>query len=411
MFTTQHNRRQMLQSLGALGLLPALGLRGSMMTGPQSHSLSNGFNAFGWDLFRKLGGANPFLSPTSIALALAMTERGARGETRNQMRKVLRLPESDSPTDPGFGPLLANLVATKEGRQISMANRLFGQKGYGFQAEFLAQVRDWFQAPMEEVDFIQNTEGARQTINDWVEKETKSKIKDLVPPNVLTRLTRLVLANAIHFKGLWLTPFTKDATRPAPFETAPGSAKQLPRMSQKKRFAIRETDEVECLEMPCKGSDRSVHFLLPKRRHGLDAVIQNLDGESLANKLLFSEARAEEVSLGLPKFKIESANTLNQPLADLGMPDAFSRTKANFMGISESRDPMQIDAVLHKAALVIDELGAEAAAATAVVVGVRSAIPRPPRVFTVDQPFLVAITDTPSRAILFLGKISDPMQA
>jgi serpin B len=178
-------------------------------------------------------------------------------------------------------------------------------------------------------------------------------------------------------------------------------------MSQKRRFTIRQTEDAEALEMPCKGSDRSVHFILPKTRMGLASVENKLNIESI-DKLLFGEAPTEEVQLGLPKFKIESSQTLNQPLAQLGMPTAFSNTSADFSGMNGGKEPLKIDAVLHKAVLVVDELGAEAAAATAVVIGLRSMPAKPPRSFLVDQPFLVAISDKATRSILFLGRVTEP---
>lgn len=404
------NRRAALKTLGALGLgsiaypcLPTL--RGeSKLT---NQGIPNSLNQSGWELFRTLPTGNVLISPTSIGLALAMTERGAKGQTAQEMRKVLHLENTTLSADPGFATLVNGLQAEKPGRQVRVANRLFGQKNYGFLPEFTTQLKDWFHAPLEEVDFINETEASRLRINGWVEDQTAKMIKDLIPSGVLSSLSRLVLANAIHFKGEWLSPFQKGSTHPAPFEKAPGQMVQVPRMSQKRRFTIRQTEDAEALEMPCKGNDRSVHFILPKTRMGLASVENKLNIESL-DKLLFGEAPTEEVQLGLPKFKIESSQTLNQPLAQLGMPTAFSNTSADFSGMNGGKEPLKIDAVLHKAVLVVDELGAEAAAATAVVIGLRSMPAKPPRSFLVDQPFLVAISDKVTRSILFLGRVTEP---
>ncbi len=408
------NRRSALKTLGAMGC-GSLASRFTTSLNAGMHPMNKdtsdipaSLNRTGWELFRKLDGANVLISPASIGLALAMTERGAGGQTRDEMRQVLHFSPENPQTDPGFASLVDQLGAEKPGRQIRVANRLFAQKDFAFYPEFTSQVRDWFHAPLEQVDFINQSEQARQRINDWVEQQTRKMIKDLVPSGIFTPLTRLVLANAIHFKGEWQLPFLKSGTHAAPFETAPGQKIEVPRMNQKKRFAIRETAEAEALEMPCKGLDRSVHFILPKKRHGLANLIETLDPATFAKQLLFSQAKEEETVLGLPKFKIESKQTLNTALAELGMPSAFSVQKADFSGMNSTKQPLKIDAVLHKAVLVVDELGAEAAAATAVVMGLRSAPAKMPRTFTVDQPFLVAITDKATQSVLFLGKVAEP---
>lgn len=367
---------------------------------------SQGLNRLGWELFGKLSKDDLFLSPSSIGLALAMAEQGARGETRDQMRKVLHLEDSPSGVDPGWRAIIDSLRAEKPGRQVSLANRLFGQKDYGFLPEYTALLGKWFDAPLEEVDYQNNLEKSRVRINTWVEEQTRDMIKDLVPQGALTPLARLVLVNAIHFKGEWLAPFEKDSTRPQPFEPAPGKSITVSRMNKTGSYVTRNTSEAEALELPCKGGDRSVHFILPKKRHGLASVEKNLKVEDL-DTLLFAEARASHVKLGLPKFKLESRQTLNDGLVQLGMPLAFV-PKADFSRMNGGKEPLFIDQVLHKAVLVVDEKGAEAAAATAIMMRALSARIDPPKEFLVDQPFLVAITDKTTKGILFLGRVVTP---
>lgn len=373
---------------------------------PKMNTPTEGLNRLGWELFGKLSKDDLFLSPSSIGLALAMAEQGARGETREQMRKVLHLEGSQTDVDPGWRAIIDSLRAEKPGRQVSLANRLFGQKDYGFLPEYTARLGKWFDAPLEEVDYQNNLEKSRLRINTWVEEQTRDMIKDLVPTGALTPMARLVLVNAIHFKGEWVSPFEKNSTKSQPFEPAPGKTITVDRMNKTGTYVTRSTNEAESLELPCKGGDRGVHFILPKKRHGLAAVEKNITPEDL-DTLLFGEARPEPVKLGLPKFKLESNQTLNGGLISLGMPLAFV-PKADFSGMNGGKEPLFIDSVLHKAVLVVDEKGAEAAAATAIMMRTLSVRIDPPKEFLVDQPFLVAITDKTTKGILFLGRVVTP---
>lgn len=388
------------------------GLGGSLVTdlpaaSPPTASISEAANAFGWSLLRAQdAGKNAFLSPTSIAAALGMTACGAEGETRAQMAKVLGFAAGDEALDPAWKELIRSLRAEKPGRQVSLANRIFGQKGYGFLPGFTGRLASSFDAPLEQVDFGM-PEPARDRINSWVAGQTRDMIKDLIPSGVLTPLTRLVLANAIHFKGEWDQPFTKSKTMDQPFELAPGSTKSLPMMSQQGRFVIREDDGASSLAMSCKGGDRTVVFILPKKRHGLSELEEALTPARLDN-LVASAAPIQKVDLRLPRFEVDTRFSLDGTLKKMGMVRAFEPGRAQFGAMNGGKDALQIDAVLHKAVLKVDEQGAEAAAATGVVVGVRSAIPQPVRRFVVDQPFLVAIRDQGTGGLLFLGRVREP---
>lgn len=371
-------------------------------------SIVSGSNRFGWELLRQLEGGNSFVSPTSIAAALGMTAMGAKGETLEQMAQVLHAPAGTPAMDAGWKDLITGLVAEKPGRQVKLANRLFGHQGFTFLPDFTNRLASAFAAPMERVDYS-NPEAARNRINGWVEENTNQLIKDLIPSGVLTPLTRLVLANAIHFKGDWQFPFTKGATVPGKFQVHPDKTLTLPMMKQTGNFRLRENDSAEAVEMPCKGNDRSVIFVLPKKRHGLAAVEKELTPQSL-EKLAGGNAPNQRVELVVPRFEVNTSLSLKKTLSALGMAKAFSDT-ADFTGMSTEDKTLHIDEVVHKAVLKVDEQGAEAAAATGVVIGVRSAIlPQEVRKFTVDQPFLVAIVDKPTNAILFLGRVTEPKE-
>ena len=370
--------------------------------------LSKASNGFGWSLLREQDPAkNAFLSPTSIAAALGMTACGAQGETREQMAKVLGFAAGDPSLDPAWKELIGALRADKPGRQVQLANRLFGQSGYGFLPEFTARLNNGFDAPLEHVDFG-TPEPARARINAWVASQTRDMIKDLIPSGVLTPLTRLVLANAIHFKGDWVLPFTKSKTMELPFETAPGVFKKLPMMNQQGRFVLREDESATSLALDCKGADRSVVFVLPKKRHAL-AELESSFTLARLEELTSSSVAAQKVELRLPRFEVDTRFSLNDALKKLGMVRAFERGRAEFAGMNGGKEQLQIDAVLHKAVLKVDEQGAEAAAATAVAIGVRSAPSQPIRRFVVDQPFLVAIRDHGTGGLLFLGRVREPV--
>lgn len=393
----------------------AVGLGGCLMPDDLSGApvdttvgLSKASNGFGWSLLRAQDPAkNAFLSPASIAAALGMTACGAEGETRQQMAKVLGFPAGDPSQDPAWKELISALRAEKPGRQVRLANRLFGQAGYGFLPEFTGRLSHSFDAPLEQVDFG-TPEPTRARINAWVASQTNDMIKDLIPSGVLTPLTRLVLANAIHFKGDWNQPFSKSKTMALPFETSQGVFKTMPMMNQQGLFVLREDDSATSLTLDCKGGDRSVVFVLPKIRHGLADLEKSLTLARLM-ELTSSAVTAQKVELRLPRFEVDTRFSLNEVLKQLGMVRAFERGRAEFAGMNGGKEQLQIDAVLHKAVLKVDEQGAEAAAATGVAVGVKSAAPRPIRRFVVDQPFLVAIRDHTTGGLLFLGRVREPV--
>ena len=386
-------------------------------------------NRFAFDLYAKLKDqeGNLFLSPYSISTALTMTYAGGRGQTADQMAEVLRLPVQTRivPVRDG-GPdvlgikeqrwessrlhsayaALQNDLNTggKEGAyELAVANRLWGQKGYGFLPDFLGLLKTHYGAGLEEVDFARATEAARKTINGWVEEQTKDKIKELLKPGVLDTMTRLVLTNAIYFKGQWLREFPKDATRDEDFFVTPEKKVTAPMMHQTGEFGYFDGPDFQALELSYKGEDLSMLVLLPKERDGLADLEKSLSAEKVAEAV--AKLRKQKVAVTLPKFKTTAEFHLKEPLIALGMKDAFG-TDADFSGMSGKKD-LFISAVVHKAFVAVDEEGTEAAAATAVVVKL-TALREPPPVFRADHPFLHLIRDRQSGAILFLGRLTDP---
>lgn len=372
--------------------------------------ITEGNNTFALELYAKLRAekGNLFLSPYSISTALAMTYEGAKGETASQMAHVLHFPSSMGREQIGsaFGRIIRNL--NERGRKgaytLTVANALWGQKGYGFLKEYLKSVETNYDGRLSEVDFVNAAETARKTINTWVEKQTKEKIKDLIPTGVLDHMTRLVLTNAIYFKGNWASKFKKDQTKDAPFTLADGSEIQTPMMNQTGKFDYMETETFQGLELPYVKNELSMIILLPKAKDGLDELEKSLTGENLS--LWMGKLFSREVVVSIPKFKATSQFGLASTLGSMGMKDAFS-DKADFSGMDGRKD-LFISAVIHKAYVDVNEEGTEAAAATGVAMRLSSLGPSETAVFLADHPFVYLIRDNRSGCILFLGRLMNP---
>jgi len=283
---------------------------------------------------------------------------------------------------------------------LNVANALWGQKGYPFQKRFIDITRDEYGAGLMSLDFAE-PEGARKAINDWVEKQTKEKIKDLLKKDVLTRDTRLVLTNAIYFKGDWASPFKTDATREGKFHT-PGRAIDVPFMSQVGKFNLLEEKNVQVVELPYAGNDLSMVVVVPSRKDGLAEVEKDLTAKTLRGWL--EKMQVERVEVQIPRFSLSSEFDLKPTLSEMGMPLAFDRTRANFSGISESKEPLYLSTVVHKAVVEVNEKGTVAAAATGVVIEPRSM----PQRIRADRPFLFLIRDKKTESLLFVGRLVAP---
>jgi serpin B len=323
------------------------------------------------------------------------------------MTKALHLPEG---AHAGFGSVIKSLNEEpdpkKRGFTLSTANALWAQKGYPWRPEYKKLVTDAYSAGLFDVDFLSASEEARGTINAWVEKETRDKIKNLLPQGSVTRDTRLVLTNAIYFKGDWQDPFKKEQTKDLPFTTADGKKVDAPLMHRVGGYQYAETDAFQVLDMPYTGRRISMTVILPRKADGLAGIEKDLNAEKLAATLK-TLRHEKQVHVHLPRFKVEKSFTLNKPLIALGMKSAFAG--ADFSGMHTGGEQLDISAVIHKAFVDVNEEGTEAAAATGVVVGVTSAAPPPkPRYFKADHPFLFLIRDHKTGSVLFMGRLETP---
>ncbi len=386
---------------------PRAGLGAADAGAPQEDvsAVVGGNNAFALDLYARLRGeeGNLFFSPYSISTALAMTCAGARGETAAQMQKALRFSLPEDRLHPAFAALARGLKP--RGCELNIANRLWGQAGYAFLDPFLKVTEDCYGAKLEQLKFAGGTEAARQRINAWVERKTKERIIELIKPGILDALTRLVLTNAIYFKGDWARQFKKDATRGAPFTLRDGGKVRVPMMYQKAEFAYARHGGLHVLDLPYAGEELSMFVLLPDEVDGLPGLARSLSLDKL--KRWLRSVHEEKVQVYLPKFKMTSEFQLNRVLASMGMPFAFDAVRADFSGMDGTRS-LFISKVIHKAFVEVNEEGTEAAAATAVVMRLRGA-PMPAPVFRADHPFLFLIRDNRSGSILFFGRVVNPL--
>ncbi|CAN5588405.1 serpin family protein [soil metagenome] len=403
-------RRQFLGSMAGTALLPVLSCASNAepATKPLTLTSGDGINAFGFELYAKLAGdkENQFLSPYSISTALAMTAAGAKGTTREQMAKVLHLPEDVSASGEVYRSLTAAVTGKGKPYALSVANAIWAQQGFPWAESYLSVVKTTYHAAVNDCNFVKDAEKERVRINTWVEQQTNDKIKDLLAKGVLSAATRMVLTNAIYFKGDWAVAFKKENTKDLPFTAMDGSKKNVPLM-YKTGGDYFQNDTVQVARLPYKGKDLSFLAILPRKADEFAKVEKGLSPETLGT--LSKGLRTNgDLELWLPRFKVETKYELGKPLIALGMIDAFQGGKANFNGmVSNSDAQLSISAVIHKAFVDVNEEGTEAAAATGVVVRTTSArVPTEPPKFRADRPFLFAIRHEASGAILFMGRVA-----
>jgi len=377
-----------------------------------------GNTAFALDLYARLskeGNGNLFFSPYSISTALAMTYAGAAGETGEQMSQVLHFPENQAQAKlhPAFSHLQDQVnEVNQEGKiELRTANALWVQRGYPFKANFKGLVGNYYKAPLNQADFATEAEETRQDINLWVETITHDKIIELLGAGSLDSLSRLVLVNAIYFKGNWASQFESDDTHDAPFWVNQKQPVTVPMMNQEHSFKYMANYDIQILELPyahtaSDANSISMIIILPKQRGGLPELERSLSAWQLKDWL--SRLRLRNIKVFLPKFKTSTSFELSGTLKKMGMLAAFNEN-ADFSCIDGTRN-LSITSVVHQAFVDVNEEGSEAAAATGVVFGVRSMAFAPPT-FRADHPFIFLIRHNLSGSILFMGRIVDPSES
>jgi len=375
-------------------------------------TLVSGNSAFAFGLYQALRDedGNLFYSPYSISLALAMTYAGARGETAQQMADTLHFTLSQDRLHPAFNSLDLELGQRGQGAKgkdergfrLNIVNAIWGQKDYHFLATFLDTLAENYGAGLRVLDFTEEPEKSRIVINDWVREETEGRIKDLLPPDSIDLLTRLVLTNAIYFNAAWQYPFEENATKDEPFYLLDGGEVSVPMMRQEKFLGYAQGEGYQAVELPYDGRQLSMVILLPQAGN-FETFEKSLDAQRV--DAIIKNLGSSQVILTMPRFEFESSFSLGESLAAMGMPDAFSEN-ANFSDLTGNRD-LFIAEVIHKAFVSVDEAGTEAAAATAVIMPTAA----PPGAIvevTIDRPFIFLIRDIETGAILFVGRVVNP---
>lgn len=361
---------------------------------------------FGFEALRELRaekpGANVFISPTSIAIALTMAANGAEGATRAAILNGLGAQnETIDSLNAANHALLAELTGS-QAVQLAIANALWLQEGFPVNPSFAQTLATLYGAQAENLDF--RSPAAPATVNAWAAKHTNDRIQKIV--DRIDPATIVILANAVAFKGKWTLPFDPASTKPHEFTTATGSVRSVPMMRNAARYAYVKAGGIEAIRLPYADESFATYLVLPRDAEAMHEFVQALTADSFAT--LRSSLRPGEGTIELPRFTIAYDATLNGMLEKLGMGIVFSDA-ANFDGIHRAPPPIQISEVRHASFLKVDEEGTEAAAVTSV--GMRMlAMPAgpPPFHMVVDRPFFLAIRDERSGQILFTGTIADP---
>ncbi|MBN2458179.1 serpin family protein [Candidatus Woesearchaeota archaeon] len=379
-------------------------------------------NQFALELYSDLAGTeggNIFFSPYSISAALAMTYEGAKGQTAEEIKYVFHFPEEEI-LRPNFAAIYNSINEDGKEYELSTGNALWAQYDYKFLEDYTSRVEKYYGGKAANLDFIDETEESREIINTFIEKQTKDKIKDLIPTGVLSPMTRLVLTNAVYFKGTWKNEFDRSDTRDMDFKVTPDKIVKTPMMYMKSEKALNyaELDTMQILELPYKGDDVSMLILLPKQGEAYDSetgesVVYDysledieLTPEKLEIYRMMAEFRSSgDITVYLPKFEFDAKYSLADKLIAMGMPTAFG-FGADFSGMDGTHE-LYISSVIHQAYVKVDEKGTEAAAATAVSFGATSAI-KMPKIFRADHPFIFIIQQKKTGNILFMGRMTDP---
>lgn len=359
-------------------------------------------NRFGFNLFRALsadeGSNNVFISPLSVSVALGMTLNGADGETYEAMRKTLELNGlSETEINESYRSLIELLRGLDPKVVFEIANSIWYKQGFQVEQDFLDVNKDYFDSEVQELDF--DDPEAIDVINGWVDEKTHGKIEEIleeIDPNHV-----MFLINAIYFNGTWTYEFDKEDTQDRPFTNAEGERTDVPMMAQQAELAYFETDRFQAVDLPYGDSLYSMSVILPREGEDLEALVDGLDQETWDDWTRRFETT--DVSLRLPRFKLEYEKKLNDILGAMGMDIAFDGARADFTRIRRSGG-LWIDYVKHKSFVEVDEEGTEAAAVTVVAIIERTAGSSTVTMH-VDRPFLFFIREQHSGTILFAGKV------
>ncbi len=355
---------------------------------------------FAFDLFREVLNdseeQNVFISPLSVSVALGMTWNGAEGDTKSGMETALKLSGMTSgEINEYYQIILENLPSLDKATKLHLANSIWYRKGFSVKEPFLQANKDHFKAEIRDLDFTHPS--ALKTINDWCAKQTNNLIKE--PLDRILPDAMMYLINAIYFKGIWVNKFDKAKTSNANFYTEDGKVNSVKMMNQTAIFRYTEDGIAQYLDMPYGNKAFSMTVALPKEGVTTQEVLETMDTDKW-NSIIY--AMSHEVNVFFPRFKLEAQYTLNQPLSNMGMAQAFSGM-ADFSGISDN--PLYISRVIHSTFCEVNEEGTEAAAVTIVEMEATAAPAPKTAIFNANRPFIFMIRENSTGLILFIGKM------
>lgn len=387
-------------------LLGLLCLPGRVLgqTGTEPLAAANTGFAFGLvrELVRERPAANIFVSPYSVSAVLQMVNCGARGQTQAELAQALGSTNlSQSQVNQAYREVAESLQAAQSNAVLTVANAVWYRTGTQLLPEFTAVNRDFYRATLETLDF--SNPATPGIINGWVDKNTQGKIKNLVSGPISSQV-RVMLANAVYFKGTWEHKFDPKETQDQPFHLAGGRDKKTPMMRRRGDFAYQATDQFQAVRLPYLGGHLGMFVVLPATNSSPEQVLNSFDLQGW--QTLARGFRNAPGTLVLPRFKLEYEAELNKPLGALGVKLAFT-DHADFSGMSS--EPLYLSEVKHKTYVDVNEVGTEAAAATIAIMRAASVMrPQAPFEMVVDRPFVFAILDEPTQTILFLGVLKSP---
>jgi serine protease inhibitor len=372
------------------------------------NKLADADNGFAFDLLKQITTEHPreniFISPFSVSTVLQMAGDGAAGETKAEMQHVLNTGNLSPEALKAACRAMNRSLEAQTNVVLNLANGIWYQKESRLKPDFIADNKNFFNAELAAVDFLDPA--AAQHINDWADEKTHGKIQNVVrfpfPPR-----TKVILANAIYFKGKWAMPFDKDATRPRDFHLPDGRVKQAAMMSQRKKFNYLEGDGFQAVQLPYAGDRLQMYLFLPAAGSSPQKLLAGINGKDWRDTVLPKFSNTEGTVV-FPKFKLDYDVSLNQSLGALGMKQAFS-PQADFSAMAD--EPLFISQVKQKSFVAVDEEGTEAAAVTTVMMAGSIAM-RPPKAFEMiaDRPFFFVIADGQAGTILFMGLVNDPAE-
>lgn len=369
--------------------------------------VSSATDDFGFRLLNALAKdptQNTIISPLGVATAFAMAYNGAAGDTKTEMAKTLALGSlGDEDINRANHYLMHTLAEADPAVQTEIANALWVQKDFPINPDFRTVCESFYDASAASLDFIGDPTGAAAAINSWVDKNTHHRIPVLVA--AIRPDTRLMLTDAVYFKGRWSSPFKKAQTRSRPFHLLSGDSRQTAMMDQSGTYAYLENQSFQAIRLPYGNQRYAMYVFIPRKAAGLPDFIRSLDETHWTQWTSQFARRSGQIVI--PKFETTYSKQLNDALKEMGMRLAFDDRRADF---SRIHPYLFISDVEHKTWVKVDEEGTEAAAATSIGVSVAAiaVAPMPSFVMIVDQPFFFAITEQQSGALLFAGVVMDP---